>query len=207
MANESVIEAVMHVLSTSGTPMSPTQIKDAIKPRFPHLYGTERHRDGVARGNYSSLDHGLLNDIYSIVKRSSEFNLDRSGRPMLVSLATGNEDEAAPEEDYESDQGTVYVLSTGTHTPDGRKIIKIGHTTQLVSARISQLYTTGTPFAFQELRSWRVTDYIDLEQAIHRLLSPYRINRAREFFTEEALEFTEQIVAIHQATRSARAAG
>ena len=205
MANESLIEAVIHVLSASSTPMSPTQIKDAIKVGFPHLYETERHREGIARGNYRNFDHGLLNDIYSIVQRSSEFNLDRSVRPMLVSLLTSENDEAAPEEDYASDQGTVYVLSTGTYTRDGKRIIKIGHTTQPVATRITQLYTTGTPFAFQELRSWKVNDYIDLEQAIHRLLSPFRINRAREFFTDDAMAYVEQIVAIHVATRAGAA--
>lgn len=184
--------------------MSPGQIKDEIKSRYPHLYQTDRHREGIEKGNYRNFDHGLLNDIYALVKRSSDFSLDRSQRPMLVSLVTSvPEEAAADEEDYESDRGTIYVLSTSTFTAEGKAIIKIGHTTQPLESRISQLYTTGTPFAFTPIRSWLVSDYMALEQAIHRLLSPFRINRAREFFTEDALPLVERIVSIHCDARAA----
>jgi hypothetical protein len=190
-------EAVRAVLTKSSRPLPPTQIKDLIKAEYPHLYQTEAQRVGIEKGNYQSFDHALLNPIYAMVTRGSDFVIDRSSRPMLVSLATEDVADEAPEENYEAELGLVYVLSTGMYTANGKRIIKIGHTTQSLSARISQLYTTGTPFQFEELHSWRSMNYTELEQALHRLFAPFRINRAREFFTDEALEFVEAIASIH----------
>jgi T5orf172 domain len=44
----------------------------------------------------------------------------------------------------------VYILSTGVYTEDQKKILKIGVTTQDLKTRIAQLYTTGTPFRFED---------------------------------------------------------
>ena len=192
-------EAVRAVLSKSSQPLSPTQIKDLIKTEFPHLYKTEAHRIGIEKGNYQSFDHALLNPIYALVTRSADFVIDRSSRPMMVSLVTEDVADEASEENYEAELGLVYVLSTGMYTSSGKRIVKIGHTTQPLSARIAQLYTTGTPFQFEELHSWHTKNYIELEQALHRIFAPFRVNRAREFFTDEALEFVEAIADIHSA--------
>jgi hypothetical protein len=135
-------EAVRAVLTKSSRPLSPTQIKDLIKAEYPHLFQTEAQRVGIEKGNYQSFDHALLNPIYAMVTRGSDFVIDRSSRPMLVSLATEDVADEAPEENYEAELGLVYVLSTGMYTSNGKRIIKIGHTTQSLSARISQLYTT-----------------------------------------------------------------
>jgi hypothetical protein len=194
----SLPEAVRAVLKESAAPMSPGQIKDQIKVKFPHLFQTEAHRVGIERGNYQSFDHALLNPIYALVTRNDDFIVDRSSKPMRISLAS--EDlvaEAAPEENYEAEDGLVYVLSTGLCTESGKRIVKIGRTTQPLTARIAQLYTTGTPFQFKELHSWRAKDYTELEQAMHRLLSRFRINRSREFFTEEVLQFVQPIADLH----------
>jgi T5orf172 domain len=192
-------EAVRTILSKSSQPLSPTQIKDQIKATYPHLYVTEAHRIGIDRGNYQSFDHALLNPIYSLVSRNSDFLLDRSSKPMLVSLATNDVADEAAEENYESEVGLVYVLSTGMYSEQGKRIVKIGHTTQPLASRIAQLYTTGTPFQFVELHSWRTNNYTELEQALHRLFAPFRINRAREFFTEEVLAFVGAVADIHSA--------
>jgi len=48
--------------------------------------------------------------------------------------------------------------------------------------------------------------YVELEQALHRLLTPFRINKSREFFTENAIPFIEKIVAIHQSIQQSQAA-
>jgi hypothetical protein len=190
-------EAVRTVLSEATEPLSPSQIKDRIKVAYPHLYQTEAARAGIEKGNYQSFDHALLNPIYALVTKNSDFVVDRSQRPLLVSLAVDDVEDAAPEENYEAELGIVYVLSTGLFTDKNQSIIKIGHTTQALETRISQLYTTGTPFQFTELRSWRVRNYMELETALHRLLTPFRINRAREFFTDAALPFVESIVSTH----------
>jgi hypothetical protein len=190
-------EAVRAVVAEAGEPISPSQIKDRVKVAYPHLYQTEAARLGIEKGNYQSFDHALLNPIYALVTRSSDFVVDRSHRPMLVSLAADDVENSAPEENYEAELGLVYVLSTGLFTDKNQAIVKIGHTTQSLESRISQLYTTGTPFQFKELHSWRVRNYMELEQALHRLLAPFRISRTREFFTAAALPFVESIVKTH----------
>ena len=101
-------------------------------------------------------------------------------------------------EKLEAGVGTMYVLGTHLYTKDGEEIIKIGITTGSVDARINQLYTTGVPFRFRVIKEFETKNYYELEQALHRLLEPYRINRSREFFTDKCLPYVEQIVAIHQ---------
>lgn len=192
-------EAVHAVLESAKEPLSPSLIRDQIKLRFPYLYQTDAHRIGIEKGNYQSYDHALLNPIYSLVTRSQDFIVDRKQKPMLVSLVPNESSDEIAEENYESELGTVYVLATGLLTENGKSIIKIGYTTQSLESRIAQLYTTGTPFQFKEIHSWKVKNYTELEQALHRLLSPFRLNRAREFFTDTALPYAQQIVELHMA--------
>ena len=190
-------EVVRAVLEEAKEPLSPSQIRDLVKSKYPYLYQTEAHRIGIEKGHYQNFDHALLNPIYRLVTGNSDFVVDRSQKPMLVSLAPDEIANESPEEDYEAEFGTVYVLATGLFTEKQQRIIKIGHTTQTLDARIAQLYTTGTPFQFKELRSWRMKNYTELEQALHCLLAPFRLNRGREFFTEEALPHVEAVVRIH----------
>ena len=195
-------EAVRSVLEASTSPLSPSQIRDQIKLQFPYLYQTEAHRIGIEKGNYQSFDHALLNPIYSLVTRGQDFIVDRNQKPMLVSIAPKESVDEIAEENFESELGIVYVLTTGLRTEDGQRIIKIGYTTQTLEQRISQLYTTGTPFQFKELRSWNVKNYTELEQALHRLLAPFRLNRGREFFVDDALPFVQTIVDVHLAIQN-----
>lgn len=199
----SLSEAVRAVLSESSASLSPAQIRDRIKDSHPYLYQTDAHRVGIERGNYQNFDHALLNPIYSLVTRSSDFVVDRSTKPLLVSLAAEELADEAPEENYEAEEGLVYVLATGLYTQTGRRIVKIGHTTQSLDARIAQLYTTGTPFQFEPLHTWRATNYTELEQALHRLFAPFRINRAREFFTDEVLAFVHAVAELHASIQAA----
>jgi len=91
----------------------------------------------------------------------------------------------------------VYVLSTGLYTEDRKKILKIGLTTQDLETRIAQLYTTGSPFRFEKLKAYKTKNYVELEQALHGLLAPFRLSKSREFFTEDALPFVDRVVQIH----------
>lgn len=200
MSNQQTIglrDAVRAILAASPEPLSPPQIKDRIKLEFPHLYNIESHRLGVEKGNYHDLDHALAAPIYNLVRTGSEFIVDRSTKPMRASLVREEPEDSFVGEDLDAETGIVYVLGTGTYTSSGRQIIKIGHTTQPLESRIAQLYTTGTPFLFKELQSWKVKNYFELEQALHRLLAPFRISRAREFFSDECLSYIEGIVKIH----------
>ena len=61
---------------------------------------------------------------------------------------------------------------------------------------------------FKELNSWHVQNCVELEQALHWLLSPFRVHRGREFFTEDTVAFVEGVVAIHgQVQRVRRSPG
>ena len=88
-------------------------------------------------------------------------------------------------EKLEAGIGRLYVLGTSLYTKDGEEIVKIGITTGTVENRISQLYTTGVPFRFRVMKDIETKNYYELEQSLHKLLDPYRINKSREFFTDK----------------------
>ncbi len=192
-------DAVKQILFSATTPMTPQEISEKIKSQFPDFYGTESHRNNVERGHYNNIDHALLAQIYSLVRTNDFFYCDKTSKPMRVSLTAETAEDAVPVlEDFESDEGIVYVLKTNTYTKDGKEIIKIGFTNQDINRRINQLFTTGVPFEFQVYRSYTTKNFVELEHALHKLLDPYRINKSREFFLEDALPFVEKIVEVHR---------
>lgn len=195
-------DAVYQIVSCAGEAVTPQFIREEIKRRYPDLYGTDAARRNVGKGNYHDLDHALLAPIYTICRTDDRYLIDRSTKPFRVSvIAEATVDEVLETnvgEDPEQELGTLYVLSTGVYTQDGRRIVKIGFTTQGVDARIRQLFTTGAMFRFEEIVSYRVRSYDLLEHALHKLLDPFRLNSAREFFTEEVLPYVEDVVNIHQ---------
>ena len=187
--------------------MTPQQLRDKIKTDHPEYYGTESHRRNVEKGHYKDLDHALLAQIYVASRSAGQIAVDRSQKPIKLTVGSGPvDDNSAIDEEIDTENlekleagvGTMYVLGTHLYTKDGEEIIKIGITTGSVDARINQLYTTGVPFRFRVIKEFETKNYYELEQALHRLLEPYRINRSREFFTDKCLPYVEQIVAIHQ---------
>jgi len=91
------------------------------------------------------------------------------------------------------------VLRTDTFTKEGKEIVKIGFTAQDVKQRINQLYTTGVPFKFKIHATYQTKNFVGLEAALHKLLDPFKLNKSREFFVEDALEYIDKIVAVHKA--------
>lgn len=193
----SFTDAVKEVLFSESSPMTPQEIRKKIKSDYPEFYGTESHHRNVERGHYQSLDHALLAQIYSLVRTNDSFFCDKSHKPMKISLIGEGEEPIPSIEDYENEEGIVYVLKTSTFTSDGKEIMKIGFTTQDIQKRINELYTTGVPFQFSIHSMYRTKNYIELEQALHKLLAPFKINKSREFFTDDALPYIEKIVHIH----------
>lgn len=124
-----------------------------------------------------------------------------------VSIASNDAIEEALDsdigEDPEQESGIVYVPGTGVYTKDGRRIVKIGHTTQDLASRIRQLYTTGSMFEFEEVAAYHVENHELLERALHKLLAPFRLNNAREFFSEEAIPSVREIAEIHKRIQAA----
>ena len=180
--------------------MTPQEIREEIKKQYPIHYGTESHNRNFEKGHYQSLDHALLAQIYSVIRTNENFMIDKSTRPLTVSISESiipTDDSINIMEDYELEQGMVYILKTNTFTKNGCEIIKIGFTTQTVENRITQLYTTGVPFKFTLYKSYRLKNYIELEKALHSLLEPFKLNNSREFFTDEALKYIDEIVNVH----------
>jgi hypothetical protein len=118
---------------------------------------------------------------------------------MKISLFNDQTEPIPSIEDFENEQGFVYVLRTDTYTKDGKEIVKIGFTAQDVNQRINQLYTTGVPFKFKLHVTYKTKNFIGLESALHKLLDPFKLNKSREFFVEDALEYIDKIVEVHKA--------
>ena len=203
----SFFELIRQILRAHPEGMTPQQLRDKIKTDHPEYYGTESHRRNVEKGHYKDLDHALLAQIYVASRSAGQIAVDRSQKPIKLTVGSGPvDDNSAIDEEIDTENlekleagvGTMYVLGTHLYTKDGEEIIKIGITTGSVDARINQLYTTGVPFRFRVIKEFETKNYYELEQAIHKLLEPYRINRSREFFTDKCLPYVEQIVAIHQ---------
>lgn len=186
--------------------MTPQQLREKIKADHPDYHGTESHRRNVEKGHYKDLDHALLAQIYVAARSAGQITVDRSQKPIKLMAVSGPVDDGDAMdgeidtedlEKLEAGVGTMYVLGTNLYTKEGEEILKIGITTGSVDARISQLYTTGVPFRFRVIKECETKNYYELEQALHKLLEPYRINRSREFFREGCLPYIEQIVTIH----------
>ncbi len=191
-------EVIKHILEKS--PMTPQAIRDEVKKQYPEFYGTESHQRNFEKGHYKSIDHAVLAQIYSVIKTNDNFLIDKSTKPLTISVGEPTliiNDDNNIIEDYEQENGIVYILKTNTFTKDNFEIIKIGFTTQDVETRINQLYTTGVPFKFILFKSYSTKNYIELEKALHKLLEPFKLNNSREFFTDEALEYIDEIVNIH----------
>ena len=192
-------EAIKKILENGSK--TPQEIRGEIKIKYPEFYGTESHQRNFEKGHYQSLDHALLAQIYSVVKTNENFVIDKSTRPLTVSIFESQFtllDDNGIIENYEQENGIVYILKTNTFTKDNFEIIKVGFTTQDIETRINQLYTTGVPFKFTLFKTYKTQNYIELEKALHNLLEPFKLNNSREFFTDEALEYIEEIVAIHK---------
>ncbi|GHD50950.1 MAG TPA: hypothetical protein DHU56_17275 [Marinobacter sp.] len=211
------IDLIRMILRDRPEGATPQQIRDQIKADCPDWYGTAAHRRNVDKGHYNNLDHALLAEIYIATRQASDIFADKSTRPMTLTMDPSSsipgETEVEAEDLIESENlllleqgfGTVYVLGTGLFTKLGVEIVKIGITTGDVSARIRQLYTTGVPTKFRVIETFDVQNYAELEQALHKILDPFRINRAREFFTEHCLPFIQKIVKIHIEIQDAKA--
>tara|TARA_R110000850_G_scaffold257664_2_gene384063 strand:+ start:37227 stop:37985 length:759 start_codon:yes stop_codon:yes gene_type:complete len=203
------IDLIRMILQGRPEGATPQQIRDLIKEQYPDWYGTAAHQRNVDKGHYNNLDHALLAEIYISTRQASDVYADKSTKPMTLFLEpsshVGGPEEEEPSELIETEdlrrleqgKGTVYVLGSNLFTSKGEEILKIGITTGEVAARIQQLYTTGVPVKFRVVQTYDVQNYAELEQALHKLLDPFRINRAREFFTDRCLPFIDPIIAVH----------
>jgi hypothetical protein len=87
--------------------------------------------------------------------------------------------------------GQVYCLSN----PSMPGLIKCGRTDGTSIIRARSLYTTGVPEPFTVEKFAKVDDPKSIEETIHRVLSPFRVNVSREFFRISLEEAIEKILA------------
>ncbi len=72
-------------------------------------------------------------------------------------------------------------------------LVKIGRTSSNdITTRLTQLYTTGVPFPFKVEFACKVTNPDEVEAALHAAFVPSRVNPRREFFQIDP----EQAIAI-----------
>jgi len=203
----SLIQAIRTILQGKPEGLTPQQIRDVIKRDYPDLYGTESHRSNVDKGHYKDLDHALLAQIYVAYRAAPDIYADKSVKPMKFSLMLSTTSPDATDEEsvefenlekLEEGRGTLYILGTHLFTKAGQEIIKIGITTGSVEQRINQLYTTSVPYRFRVIKQTDTKNYAELEQSLHKILDPFRINRSREYFTDKCLPYIDSLLTIHE---------
>ncbi|PCI66689.1 MAG: hypothetical protein COB38_10105 [Gammaproteobacteria bacterium] len=197
-------DLIRKILADYSDGLTPQEIREIIKVNYPAYYGTETHKRNVDKKHYKNLDHALLAQIYTVSRSISNVYADKTQKPVKLSILSSPADQmdgngALPEDlnKLEKGVGTLYVLGTHLYDKNGEEIIKIGITTGSVDARISQLYTTGVPYRFRIIKEFETKNYAELENSLHKLLDPFRINKSREFFVEKALEYIDKVLKIH----------
>ena len=221
----SLIAGIREVLRQHPQGLSPADIVQIMKREMPELYDLPRHRESLAKGTVTSLDHALKADIYFTYPRIEGVEADKTVRPMRLFLVDTSDPGPQPARKtivaditqepevppmsaetitkLEAGVGTLYVLATQTYTREGAQILKIGITAGSVDQRIRQLYTTGTSMPFEVVLQVETPNYGELEKALHQLLAPFRINRDREFFSDRCLPFVEAILKVHHEIQTA----
>ncbi len=139
--------------------------------------------------------NAVLTRILYFARSRDDFILHDETTPKSISRDINEVDTTS--ENFNNNIGLIYVLSTKTYTANGDEIIKIGLTTQKIENRIQQLYTTGTPYQFELIKTYEVENYFELEKSLHNLLKPFRLNNSREFFSGKILKYIDNIVNLH----------
>lgn len=203
----SFTDIVRTILRANPNGMTAQAIRDTVRSDYPDYYGTESHIRNVRSGNYKDVDHAVLARTYIACRSANDIVVDKTQKPYKMTITSSSDlvdmstDESIDDENLEkleADIGTLYILGTNLFTREGTEIIKIGITTGPVEKRIQQLYTTGVPFRFRIISQFETTNYSKLEQSLHSIFDPYRINKAREFFTERCLQHINKLIEIHQ---------
>lgn len=197
---------IREFLSEHSGGLTPQQLRDLVKINAPEYYDTESNRRNVERGHYKDLDHALLAKIYLMSNSAGDIFADKSQKPLKLFLMSATEETEEYSEEIlatenldklEIGVGTLYVLGTNLYTKSGEEIIKIGITTGSVENRINQLYTTSSPYKFRVITQHETRNYGELEQSMHKIFDPFRINRSREYFTDKCLPYIDRLINIH----------
>lgn len=191
----SLREMCTDVLASSKREHTMREVAEMVAEKYPERL---QYKIQMKNGNEEAGFKQLLQEVkQNLITNTEVFYINKNMKPYTVGLIEKIEIEdevfTDDEEDYESDTGIVYILGTNTFTKDGKELIKIGFTTQEIDKRLNQLYTTGVPFEFRIIQEYKVRNYVHLEKALHSLLDNFRPNKAREFFTNDCIDYIDQI--------------
>lgn len=78
------MNAIKKIINNS--PQTPQEIREEIEKNYPYLYGTESHHRNVDNGHYQHIAHAVLAQIYSQTKDNKDFLIDKSTKPLTISL-------------------------------------------------------------------------------------------------------------------------
>ena len=87
----SFVDIICQILRTYPEGMTPQQIREIIKARYPDYYDTESHRRNVAKGHYNDVDHALLAQIYGVSRTSGQVVVDKTQKPIRLMFSAGQD--------------------------------------------------------------------------------------------------------------------
>jgi hypothetical protein len=83
----SFINTVKEIVAAASEPITPQEIRELIKEKYPRYYGTPSHIRNVEKGYYKNLDHALQAQIYIIAGMNNSFFCDKNHKPYKISLS------------------------------------------------------------------------------------------------------------------------
>lgn len=87
----SFVDIICQILRTYPEGLTPQQIREIIKARYPDYYDTESHRRNVAKGHYNDVDHALLAQIYGMSRTSGQVVVDKTQKPIRLMFSAGQD--------------------------------------------------------------------------------------------------------------------
>lgn len=77
-------DIVRLICKSAQRPLTPQEIREQIKAKYPEFYGTPSHLRNVAKGHYKDLDHALLAQIYIVTRSAGGLVVDKTQKPLTV---------------------------------------------------------------------------------------------------------------------------
>jgi len=192
-------EMIIEILKKQNKPMSAKDLTIKLIKMFPKKFQDKKIH---FKNDEQKARDQIKREIHrNTISNDNTFFRDKSFKPLKIGLIEQNDEMLESEledEDFESENGLVYILATNTFTKEGKELVKIGITTRKIEDRINNLYKTNTPFKYTVLREYNTSSYEPLEKAMHNLLTKFRPNLTREFFTKDCLEFADEIFELHK---------
>lgn len=190
---------VINILNEESNSLSVKDITSKLVKKYPEKL---EFKSSQFNDNKKLAQQQIYREIHQVtINDDVAFFRDKKFKPLKIGLIEENQEKLELEsldEDFESETGIVYILSTNTFTKDAKELVKIGLTTRTMKDRIKSLYTTGVPFEFTVLREYTTSSYEQLERAMHKLLHNFRPNQTREFFTKDCLDYADEIYELHK---------